>query len=167
MTAKIGFGDGCHWCTEAVFQSLKGIERVEQGFISAPDDAFSEAVVVAFDPDVVPIQRLVEVHVATHASRSDHSMRGKYRSAVYVFDEDQRAAAHAALAGIEKDTGARLVTRVLLHCGFRASDTRFHDYYYTDRGRPFCQTYIDPKLARLRQGFAELYRDPQEAQAEC
>ena len=49
---ETGFGGGCHWCTEAVFQSLRGIVRVRQGFIAAdpPYDGFSEAVAVAWDP---------------------------------------------------------------------------------------------------------------------
>ena len=49
---KIGFGGGCHWCTEAVFQSLRGVTEVEQGFIKshAPHDRYSEAVVVTYHP---------------------------------------------------------------------------------------------------------------------
>ena len=46
---KIGFGGGCHWCTEAIFQALNGVESVEQGWISSlnPYDTFSEAVIVS------------------------------------------------------------------------------------------------------------------------
>jgi peptide-methionine (S)-S-oxide reductase len=50
---KIGLGGGCHWCTEAVFQALKGVEKVEQGWISAVDaEEYSEAVVLHFDPKI-------------------------------------------------------------------------------------------------------------------
>ena len=76
---KIGFGGGCHWCTEAYFQSLKGVEKVEQGWISssAPDDAFSEAVIVYYNPAVIPLNILIAVHLHTHASTKNHSFLKK------------------------------------------------------------------------------------------
>src|SRR3954451_12716902 len=88
---KIGFGGGCHWCTEAVFLSLKGVEQVEQGWIASqpPYDAFSEAVVVTYDPLVITLTDLITIHLHTHASTSNHSMRQKYRSAVYWFDAEE------------------------------------------------------------------------------
>ena len=94
---KIGFGGGCHWCTEAVFQSLKGIETVEQGFIrsDAPADTWSEAVIVHYDPAEIDLAVLMEVHLRTHAATKDHSMRSKYRSAVYTFDGGQSGEADA------------------------------------------------------------------------
>ena len=153
----IGLGGGCHWCTEAVFQALRGVERVDQGFIAAdpPDDAFSEAVLVTFDPDTIPLDALVEVHLRTHASTSEHSMRGKYRSAIYVEGEEQAQRAGHALDRIAPGFDAPLITRILSRRAFKASDERFHDYYATDPDRPFCRTYIDPKLAFLRERFAD------------
>ena len=154
---RVGFGGGCHWCTEAVFQTLRGVTRVEQGFIAAdpPDDAFSEAARVTFDPDAIPLDVLVDAHLRTHASTSEHSMRGKYRSAIYVEDAAQAGRARAALDRLADDFDAPLVTRILPLRAFKASHARFHDYYATDPGRPFCRTYIDPKLATLRERFAE------------
>lgn len=79
MTEKIGFGGGCHWCTEAVFNALSGIINVQQGFIKspAPNDYFSEAVIVEFEPNEIPIETLIEIHLRTHSSTSDHKMRKK------------------------------------------------------------------------------------------
>jgi len=157
VTERVGFGGGCHWCTEAVFQSLRGVATVDQGFIAAPppDDGFSEAVIVAFDPEAVSLDVLIAAHLATHSSGSDHSMRGKYRSAVYVFDEGQGARAAEAIARLAAETETAFVTRVLTFDAFRASDPRFREYYRTGPERPFCRTYIDPKLATLRRRFAE------------
>ena len=88
---KIGFGGGCHWCTEAVFQYIKGVEKVEQGWIASEgeDIAFAEAVIVHFNPVQIPLKRLVEIHLHTHKSTSNHSMRKKYRSGVYTFSKGQ------------------------------------------------------------------------------
>ena len=83
---SIGLGGGCHWCTEAVFLNLKGVVRVEQGWISASGAVeFSEAVLVHFNPEKISIKDLIAVHLHTHKSTSSHSMRSKYRSAVYTF----------------------------------------------------------------------------------
>ena len=154
---KIGLGGGCHWCTEAVFQALAGVTEVDQGFCRsiAPDEGWSEAVMVTFDPDRLPMAALVEVHLRTHASQSAHSMRGKYRSAVYCVDDTQLQSVSMILKELAPGFDQPLVTRPLLLSDFKLSDSRFHDYYRTDPQRPFCQTYIDPKLALLKQRFGE------------
>ncbi len=153
----IGFGGGCHWCTEAVFQSLRGVSDVRQGFIRSdpPDDSWSEAVLLEFTPEAIPLDILIAAHLATHASTSDHSMRGKYRSAVYVNEDSQATLANTVLRNLAQNSDAAFVTRVLLNRGFKPSDPRFHDYYISDPDKPFCKVYIDPKLAKLRQTFAE------------
>ncbi|MEM9580239.1 MAG: peptide-methionine (S)-S-oxide reductase [Pseudomonadota bacterium] len=154
----VGFGGGCHWCTEAVFQAVRGVREVRQGFIRAasPHDSYSEAVDVSFDAAVVPFDALIRVHLATHASTSAHSMRGKYRSAVYTRDAEMAELARQAIRSAETENDASFVTLVLPHCGFKSSDAQFHNYRATGPERPFCKTYIDPKLARLRREFAHL-----------
>ena len=65
---KIGFGGGCHWCTEAVFQAIKGVTKVEQGYISSstPHSSLSEGVIVHFNPSLVSLEMLIAIHVHTH-----------------------------------------------------------------------------------------------------
>ncbi len=153
---RVGLGGGCHWCTEAVFQSLRGVARVEQGFIRStpPHDAWSEAVVVHFDPLEIALDVLIEVHVRSHAATKQHVLRHKYRSAVYVFDDEQAAAAQASIARLQPEYDRQLITRVLPFAAFRASPQRYQDYYRSNPQRPFCQRHIDPKLAQIRQAFA-------------
>ena len=153
---RIGFGGGCHWCTEAVFQALRGVRHVAQGFIrsSPPHDSWSEAVVVHFDPRDIDLKTLIEVHLRTHASTSAHKMRGKYRSAIYAFSDEQRDQAANALRDLQREFNEPLQTLVLCHKVFKPSDARFQNYYSTDPERPFCRTYIDPKLQLLRKRFA-------------
>jgi peptide-methionine (S)-S-oxide reductase len=157
LPEKIGLGGGCHWCTEAVFQALRGVGDVAQGFIraSAPDDSWSEAVIVTFDQSEIDVKTLIDIHLRTHASTSPHKFRGKYRSAIYVFDDKQRNRAEQDLQDLQADFEKPLVTQVLTHKGFKPSDVRFQNYYATDPERPFCQTYIDPKLQLLRTQFAD------------
>lgn len=152
---QIGFGGGCHWCTEAVFQTLRGVSTVAQGFIqsTAPHDTFSEGVVVDFDPETIPLAVLIAIHLRTHASTSPHKMRGKYRSAVYTFSDAQAAEVRSLINADRPNFNAPLVTLTIPHIAFKASDARFQNYYATDAERPFCTTYIDPKLAKIRREY--------------
>ena len=165
---KIGLGGGCHWCTEAVFQAIVGISRVEQGFIRSdpPDDGWSEAVVVTFDPVRLPLNVLLEIHLRTHASTSHHKMRGKYRSAVYVYDAGTGVKVGRILRTLQRSFDAPLVTKILTLTAFKISDERFRNYYASGPDRPFCKTYIDPKLALLRKRYGSLLRQEQAEAAE-
>jgi peptide-methionine (S)-S-oxide reductase len=155
---KIGFGGGCHWCTEGVFQSLKGVAQVDQGFIrsEAPSDAWAEGVIVHFDPAIITLPVLAEVHLRTHSAVGTYSPDGRYRSAIYVFDPGQHAEAAKSIAqfALAQDEIAR--TTVLPLVGFKPSDARYQNYYRTDPKRPFCRLYIDPKLQYIREHFSEI-----------
>lgn len=153
---KIGLGGGCHWCTEAVFAALRGVEQVEQGYIraDAPHDNWSEAVQLHVDLAVIPLVALIEVHLRTHASTSAHKMRGKYRSAIYVENDADAASARDILEHLAKGFEAPLVTQVLPLRSFDPSPERYRNYAQKNAGGPFCNTYIDPKLALLRRQFA-------------
>ncbi len=158
-TVKIGFGGGCHWCTEAVFQSLRGVTKVEQGFIKshASHDSYSEAALITFDSSVIPLDVLIDVHLRTHASTSPHKMRGKYRSSIYVLSQQVAAETSAVLEKLQGGFADKIVTMVLPFDGFKPSLEQFHDYYRTNSERPFCKTYIDPKLAKIRRRFGNYY----------
>ena len=148
---KIGFGGGCHWCTEGVFISLKGVDKVEQGWIAstAPDDTPSEAVIVHFDKSIIDLKTLIEIHLLTHASTSQHSMRSKYRSAVYTFSNKQNENTANLLAVLSGQFELPLVTKVLPCISFKQSEEKYQDYFMKNKEKPFCQTYIIPKLKLL------------------
>ncbi|MBD3581269.1 peptide-methionine (S)-S-oxide reductase [Flavobacterium selenitireducens] len=153
---RIGFGGGCHWCTEAVFESLKGVVEVRQGWIAScpPNEALSEAVIVTFT-DEIPIEILIEIHLMTHSSASRHSMRQKYRSAVYWFDEKDAEAIRRHIARLSQANGVDYITEALQFKEFKLNkETQLH-YYSKNKTAPFCQTHISPKLALLRQRFGK------------
>lgn len=152
---KIGFGGGCHWCTEAVFQSLIGVKKVEQGFIASTDenDTFSEAVIVHFNPEIISLKVLTEIHLYTHKSTNNHSMRSKYRSAIYTFHEAQQQELKVILGKAQIDFKEEIITKVLPFCNFKESDTLFKNYYYKNPEKPFCETFINPKLSFLMKEY--------------
>ncbi|KOS05510.1 peptide methionine sulfoxide reductase [Flavobacterium akiainvivens] len=155
MVKKAGFGGGCHWCTEAVFASLKGIHAVEQGWIASTgqNSAFSEAVVVTYDSTIIDFENLIAIHLYTHSSTSQHSMRGKYRSAIYTFTDADTQPAINALNALAADFDAPVITQVLPFAAFEKSREALLDYYYTNPEKPFCELYINPKLQVLMQRF--------------
>ncbi len=156
MIEKAGFGGGCHWCTEAVFASLRGVERVEQGWIAPAGEeveCVSEAVIVHFDPVKIPRDILVEIHLRTHNATSDHSMREKYRSAVYTFSKEQYEEMEAILRKKEPLFDKPLVTRVYPFGTFRPNSEKYQNYYAKNPKKPFCQRYIEPKLTMLLEEY--------------
>ncbi|WP_411767285.1 peptide-methionine (S)-S-oxide reductase [Winogradskyella sp. A3E31] len=159
MTAlqKIALGGGCHWCTEAVFQSLKGVENVEQGYVASVDgnSMFSEAVIVHFNPQIISLNVLIEIHLHTHKSTVNHSMRQKYRSAIYTFSEIQKIESETILKNLQSKFDSELVTVVLPFSEFKASRKQIQNYYYDNPEKPFCERFINPKLIVLLQQFSE------------
>lgn len=153
---KIGFGGGCHWCTEAVFQSLKGVKEVEQGWIASVEAAteFSEAVIVTYDKSKISLEVLIEIHLLTHKSTSNHSMRKKYRSAIYTFLKSQFAESIQILKSLQKQFDELLITQVLPFEEFKPSQENFKEYYYKNPEKPFCENFINPKLKLLLTSFS-------------
>lgn len=154
--AKLGFGGGCHWCTEGVFQSLRGVVQVDQGFVQsdAPADTWAEGVIVTFDPSTIALATLSEVHLRTHSATRPRSPRSKYRSAIYVFEDCQRHEAEMSIAGFADESGEAVHTLVLPFRSFKESDARYQNYYRANPNRPFCRRYIDPKLDYIREHFS-------------
>lgn len=158
---KIGLGGGCHWCTEAVFQHIKGVITVEQGFISATGNAASpsEAVIITYDAAKISLKILIEIHLLTHNSTSNHSFREKYRSAIYYFEQASRQASEKILQELQQDFEEEIITKILPFKTFKPSEERFRNYYQQDPNRPFCQRFIHPKLKMLQQKFKKEVRE--------
>jgi peptide-methionine (S)-S-oxide reductase len=153
---KIGFGGGCHWCTEAVFLSLIGVVKVEQGWIASEGEsrAFSEAVIVHFDTSLIWLEVLIEIHLRTHKSTSAHSMRTKYRSAIYTYDPKETSRLEVILSKLQPAFNEKLITQVLHFSAFKPSREEITNYYYKNPQKPFCETFINPKLKVLLGQFS-------------
>ena len=152
----IGLGGSCHWCTEAVFQSLNGVEKVEQGWIASEGsyDVFSEAVIVHYDPQIISLHDLIEIHLHTHSCTSNHSMRKKYRSAVYYFTEEQQSEATVILKYLQTDFSRPIITQILPYKSFTLNEAIWLNYYFSDIRKPFCENIINPKLQLLLARFS-------------
>ena len=117
------------------------------------NNTFSEAVIVHFDPTVISLEDLIEIHLYTHKSTSQHSMRSKYRSAIYHFNDVQAKDAEHILNKFKNDFKAPIITKILPFCNFKQSDELFQNYYYSNPEKPFCERHINPKLTLLLSKF--------------
>lgn len=157
----IALGGGCHWCTEAVFQSLKGVERVEQGYVSSIEENnnFSEAVIVHFFSKEISLKTLIEIHLYTHKSTNNHAMREKYRSAVYTFSDKQAEESKRIIESFQEDFNNRLITKAFPFVSFKASREAIQNYYQSNPNKPFCKSFIEPKLRLILEKFSK-YSNP-------
>jgi len=169
---------GCFWCTEAVYQSLNGVQSVTSGYIggSQPDPTYeqvctgrtghAEAIRIAFDPDVISYGDLLDISFATHdpttLNRQGNDVGTQYRSAIFPHSPEQAAEAKAAIARAQPDQRDPIVTTIEDgdQSWFPAED--YHQKYWDRVGdkNPYCMAVIPPKLAKLRKGFAERLTTP-------
>ncbi|BDF94827.1 MULTISPECIES: peptide-methionine (S)-S-oxide reductase [Pseudoalteromonas] len=151
MQQQVGLGGSCHWCTEAIFSALKGVVKVEQGWFKTTEQGsqFSEAIRLYFDPEKISLIDLIAIHIDTHSATSTHSMRNKYRSAIYVYSDEQYDAALQGLNLKQADYLAPLITQVFSAGEFKHSPSQYQNYYFSNPNKPFCEVRINPKLAML------------------
>lgn len=155
---KIGFGGSCHWCTEATFLSIHGVLKVEQGWISSTgtDHELSEAVIVHYEEEKIKLKSLIEIHLHTHSCTAQHVMRSKYRSAIYVFNSSQQELAKNAIAILQSDFTQPIITKVIPFKQFKLNQSRYLNYYYGNKDKPFCKNIVSPKLKALIKSFPHL-----------
>ncbi|HEY7466646.1 MAG TPA: peptide-methionine (S)-S-oxide reductase MsrA [Dehalococcoidia bacterium] len=175
MTDAIAtFAGGCFWCTEAVFQKLRGVSKVVPGYtgghVANPtyNDVCSgltghaEAIQVEYDPEVISYDTLLDVFFALHdpttLNRQDADVGTQYRSAVYYENELQREAIERAIARVNA-SGAYpgpVVTEVSPLSDFYVAEDYHHNFYEDNKTYPYCAIVIDPKITKLYKNFGEL-----------
>jgi len=167
VIVEIGFGGGCHWCTEAVFQSLKGVERVEQGWIASSgiNKTYSEGVIVHYDNALIDLHVLTAIHLYTHSCTSQHALRKKYRSAVYTFNHKQSIVVTGILESLQEEFEKPIITQVLPFVSFTGNKEKYLNYYLKNPDSQFCQTYINPKLNLLLNQFSKYMNKQSSARA--
>ena len=164
---------GCFWCVEAVFSSIDGVSSVESGYIGGanPDPTYkqvcggqtghAEAIKLTFDPAVVSLADLLDIHFATHdptqLNRQGGDVGTQYRTALFPLDDEQRAEGKAAIARWnDKHPGQKAVTSIEGPATWYPAED-YHQEYWQGEGQrnPYCLALIPPKLAKLQKGFAE------------
>lgn len=166
-------GGGCFWCLEAVYEQLQGITAVRSGYAGgrSPHPSYeqvytgmtghAEVVQLAFDPDLISFQDILEVfftiHDPTTLNRQGADTGTQYRSVIFYHTAAQRATAERVMQDIEA-TGvwdAPLVTEVTSLDTFYTAEENHQEYFRRNTAQPYCQLVIAPKVAKFRQQFLE------------
>lgn len=164
------FGGGCFWCTEAIFQRLKGVTSVLPGYagghvanptyeqVSEGDTGHAEVTKIEFDPREIPFEALLEVFFATHdpttLNRQGNDVGEQYRSVIFYTNEAQKQTAQNFIKNAQKDFNSPIVTQLQPLDKFYLAENYHQNYYNQNSGKAYCQVIINPKLDKLRKKFA-------------
>lgn len=170
------FGGGCFWCTEAVFQSLRGVESVTPGYaggtmdnpsyeqVAAGRTGHAEVIKIEFDPNQISFPDLLEVFFATHdpttPGRQGADVGEQYRSTIFFADQKQREQAEKFIRELTTagTFDGPIITQIKPFEKFFEAKDYHRNYYLNNPDKPYCQVVINPKLAKLREKFKSLLK---------
>ena len=163
-------GGGCFWCTEAVFQEVKGVQAVESGYtggavanptydqICEGTTGHAEVVRVSFDPEVISYRELLEIfftiHDPTTLNRQGNDVGTQYRSVIYFHSPQQKATARTVIASMAAVWDAPLVTELTPAPIYYKAEPHHQNYYRQNPLASYCAFVVAPKVAKLRATFA-------------
>lgn len=173
------FGGGCFWCTEAVFQELRGVISVEPGYaggamlnptyeqVRSGKSGHAEVIKIEFDPSEIKFEDLLTVFFATHDPTTPNQQGAdigtQYRSIILYSNEAQKLAAEMFLEKLNASTpdGKPIVTEIKPLDKFYEAEKYHKDFYSKNPENPYCQVVINPKLVKLQKEFANLLKSHQ------
>jgi len=169
-------GGGCFWCTEAVFEQVRGVHRVVSGYcgghLANPDyhsvceggSGHAEVVQVAFDPAVIDFRGILEIFFATHdpttPGRQGNDVGTQYRSVIFYGSDAQRETAASLIDELDASEGwpAPIVTELAPAATFYPAEDYHQHYFARNPAQSYCQFVVAPKLDKFRRKFAALLR---------
>lgn len=167
------FGGGCFWCTEAIFQKVKGVEKVESGYAGGDvknpayrevcngTTGHAEVIRIEYNPREVSYEALLKVFFLTHdpttLNRQGNDVGTQYRSVIFYFSEEQKQKAQKYLKELASQNhfAKPIVTEVLPFNNFYKAEDYHQNYYSNNSSQPYCSFVIAPKLEKFRKLFPE------------
>lgn len=172
-TEMATFGSGCFWCTEAIFQQVKGILKVESGYsggkvknptykeVCSGLTGHAEVVQLTFDPGKITYDELLEIFWKTHdpttLNKQGADEGTQYRSVIFYHDENQQKLAELYKEKLDK-SGAfskPIVTEISPYGTFYKAEDYHQNYYNLNGNAPYCSYVIQPKLDKFKKAFGE------------
>ncbi|MDY2587869.1 peptide-methionine (S)-S-oxide reductase MsrA [Winogradskyella aquimaris] len=169
-------GGGCFWCTEAVFQEVKGVENVVSGYsggkvpgrptyreICSGLTGHAEVVQITFDANVISYQDILIIFMTTHdpttLNRQGADRGTQYRSVIFYHNEDQKNIAERVLKELSAYYDNPIVTELSPAKNFYEAEQEHQDFYKNNPNYGYCTFVIDPKLSKLRQLHSDKLKD--------
>ncbi|HET7230157.1 MAG TPA: peptide-methionine (S)-S-oxide reductase MsrA [Longimicrobium sp.] len=169
---------GCFWCLEAVYEQLKGVEKVVSGYMGGqvPNPSYNavctgrtghaEVVQVTFDPEQVSYRELLEVfftiHDPTTLNRQGADVGTQYRSAIFFHSPEQEQAAREVIRDVEEEGiwENPIVTQVEAAPEFYPAEAYHQHYFRNNPGQGYCRVVIAPKVSKFRQKYLSRLQQP-------
>jgi peptide-methionine (S)-S-oxide reductase len=170
---KATFGGGCFWCTEAVFQRVKGVEKVVSGYtggkiknptyeqVCTGTSGHAEVIQVEFDPKVVAFAKLLEIHWKTHdpttLNRQGYDEGTQYRSAIFFENDEQKKVAQEYKDKLNKEVfDGKITTEITPLDVFYPAEDYHQNYYNLNTTKGYCRAVIIPKLKKFEEVFSDI-----------
>jgi len=171
--ATATFGTGCFWCTEAIFQQLKGVQSVTSGYsggkvknptykqVCSGDTGHAEVVQVVYDPKVISFVDLLEVFWKTHdpttPNRQGNDEGTQYRSAIFFHDAEQKKLAEEYKQKLDKSGAFNrpIVTEITAYGEFYPAEKHHQNFFNENSEHGYCQYVIQPKLDKFKKVFKD------------
>ncbi len=173
QTETITLGNGCFWCTEAIFQQVKGVIKVTSGYsgghvvnptyeqVCEKNTGHAEVLQVVFDSTQISVDEILEIFWQTHdpttLNRQGNDVGPQYRSVVFYHNENQKARAEFFKKQLDA-SGAfpgKIVTAIEPFQNFYAAENYHQDYYNRNGNQPYCYFVIRPKLEKFEKAFKD------------
>ncbi|MDD2547642.1 MAG: peptide-methionine (S)-S-oxide reductase MsrA [Burkholderiaceae bacterium] len=171
----ITLGGGCFWCTEAVFDRVRGITDVESGYcnghvlnpsyeqVCRGDTGHAEVVRLAFDPAVIGLREILEIFFATHdpttLNRQGNDVGTQYRSGIYVETPEQEALAREVLQELNQALKGAVSTELQPLSNYTAAEDYHQDYFARNPHQGYCAFVVGPKVAKFSKTFARFLKN--------
>lgn len=167
------FGGGCFWCTEAIFEQLEGVQKVESGYsgghvknpsynaVTTGSTGHAEVIHITFDPTKIDFNLLLDVFFNTHnpttLNRQGADRGTQYRSAVYYHNDAQKDAANTMINALDENGvfEDKIVTEVTKFDVFYVAENYHQDYFNNNKTQGYCQVVINPKLEKFQKMYKE------------
>ncbi|MEK7630015.1 MAG: peptide-methionine (S)-S-oxide reductase MsrA [Patescibacteria group bacterium] len=173
------FGGGCFWCTEAVFQSLKGILSIIPGYsggsvknptyenVCGGKTGHAEVTKIEYNPNLISYEDLLTVFFATHdpttLNRQGNDVGTQYRSIIFYASSDQKQSAEKFVEKLNNDEASgKIVTEIQPLGEFYKAEDYHQKYYEQHKDQPYCALIISPKLEKLKEKFSSLLKSGHE-----
>ena len=170
------FGGGCFWCTEAVFDELRGVQSVVSGYtggtnknptyeqVCSGQTGHAEVIKIEYDPSQISFRELMTVFFATHdpttLNRQGNDAGTQYRSAIFYGNDEQKQQAATFIKELEsaKTFKSPVVTTLEPLTEFYPAEDYHQKFYATNPYQTYCQYTIPPKLSKLHKQFSQLLK---------
>lgn len=167
------FGSGCFWCTEAIFEQLKGVKSVVSGYsggegenptykeICGGKTGHAEVTQISFDPNIISFTELLEVFWKTHdpttLNRQGADIGTQYRSVVFYHNEEQEKLAKEYKSKLNAANifNTAIVTEITKFDKFYSAEDYHQDYYEQNKTQQYCSLVITPKLEKFKAVFKD------------